>query len=342
MRATPDTHAPRRRLPNVAEKGGSGPSSAISKWPFRWPWFQHSITLRNVAVPSPLKRTILCLPGLTLLPLRLLRPTQRPLRHRWSNTWIQHPLSLMLLASSPQLPPACTITTDTADDNFDITDLVNTQFSRTAVETFAPQVVVSLPPNEVFSAPVYNQVHQEQIAAGETTENIAEILDVQEQVIVQGIPHAPQVVDSSPPLEDFAVQPYVPLHESPEVQVAERIQEQIVEAIDVTPQASQMILNTSSTSTSMLDSCLEQLTPFAIEIESIEKETERVAMLTKRMLEPPLPEPPLPEPPMVEPPMLEPDRTSGKRRRRTRYTPLPGIMENAVYLAPSAWPVRHV
>ena len=33
-----------------------------------------------------------------------------------------------------------------------------------------------------------------------------------------------------------------------------------------------------------------------------------------------------------------PDRASAKRRRRTRYTPLPGIMENAVCLAPSAWP----
>ena len=116
-----------------------------------------------------------------------------------------------------------------------------------------------------------------------------------------------------------------------------------------------MILDTSSTSTSidsldvlasMLDSCLEQLTPahslFAIQRESIKKETERVALLTKRMLETPLPEPSLPEPPMVEPPVVEPDRTSAKRRRRTRYTPLPVIMENAVYLAPSAWPpVRH-
>ena len=41
---------------------------------------------------------------------------------------------------------------------------------------------------------------------------------------------------------------------------------------------------------------------------------------------------------MVEPPMVESDRASAKRRRRTRYTPLPGIMENAVYLAPSARP----
>ena len=68
------------------------------------------------------------------------------------------------------------------------------------------------------------------------------------------------------------------------------------------------------------------------------EETERVAMRTKRMLEPPLMElpliePPLIEPPMIEPPMLESDRASATRRRRTRYTPLPEIMENAVYLA---------
>ena len=62
-------------------------------------------------------------------------------------------------------------------------------------------------------------------------------------------------------------------------------------------------------------------------LQNIEKAAERAAMLTKQMVEPPLPEPPI----------VEPDRTSPKRRRRTRYIPLPGIMENAVYLAPSAW-----
>ena len=34
---------------------------------------------------------------------------------------------------------------------------------------------------------------------------------------------------------------------------------------------------------------------------------------------------------MMEPPLTESERASEKRRRRTRYTPLPGIMENAVY-----------
>ena len=134
--------------------------------------------------------------------------------------------------------------------------------------------------------------------------------------------------------------------------VVERIQEQIVETLDVAPQGSQIALDTSSTSTSsdrrldefarMLDSRIELLIPMTAQIDSIEKETERAAMLTKRMLEGALPEPPLREPPVVEPPLVEPDRTSAKRRRRTRYTPLPGIMENAVYLAPNAWPpVRH-
>ena len=58
--------------------------------------------------------------------------------------------------------------------SFEITGLVRPQFSSTAVEASAPQVVVSLPPFEVFTAPVYNQVHQEQIVAGEMTQNIVE------------------------------------------------------------------------------------------------------------------------------------------------------------------------
>ena len=89
----------------------------------------------------------------------------------------------------------------------------------------------------------------------------------------------------------------------------------------------------------MLDSCigLLRLFPLAAEMESIAKDTERVAMLTKRMMDPQLAEPPMTGTPMREPPMMELERASAKRRRRTQYTPLPGIMENAVYLAPSAW-----
>ena len=83
---------------------------------------------------------------------------------------------------------------------------MNPQFSSTAVEASTPQVVVSLSPCEEFSAPVYNQVHQEQIVAGEMTPNLVENPAVQEQTIVQ---------------------------ENSELQLMERIQEQIVEPIEV-------------------------------------------------------------------------------------------------------------
>ena len=48
----------------------------------------------------------------------------------------------------------------------DIPGLVNPHFSSFAEETPALQVVVLLPPFDVFTAPVYNQIHQEQIVAG--------------------------------------------------------------------------------------------------------------------------------------------------------------------------------
>ena len=57
---------------------------------------------------------------------------------------------------------------------------------------------------------MYNQIHQEQIAAGETTENIAEIPVVQEQVIVQTIP---KVVESLPPVEEFTEPVYNQVHQ---------------------------------------------------------------------------------------------------------------------------------
>ena len=56
----------------------------------------------------------------------------------------------------------------------DITSLVNPQISSFAMEASAPPVVVSLPPLEEFTAPVYNQVYQEQIVAGEMTLNKGE------------------------------------------------------------------------------------------------------------------------------------------------------------------------
>ena len=56
---------------------------------------------------------------------------------------------------------------------------------------------------------MYNQVHPEQVAAGETTENIAEIPVVQEQVILQEIP---DVVNSLPPVEEFTAPVYNQVH----------------------------------------------------------------------------------------------------------------------------------
>ena len=47
---------------------------------------------------------------------------------------------------SQQLPPACTMTPVTTDVNFDSTFFLNPQFSISAVEASAPQVVGSLPP----------------------------------------------------------------------------------------------------------------------------------------------------------------------------------------------------
>ena len=52
---------------------------------------------------------------------------------------------------------------------------------------------------------MYNQVYQEQIAASETTENIAEFPVEQEQVIVQ---ETSQVVGSLPALEEFTAPVY--------------------------------------------------------------------------------------------------------------------------------------
>ena len=105
-----------------------------------------------------------------------------------------------------------------------------------------PQVVSSLFLLDEFDAPVYNQIHQEPIVAGETTQNTLENPVVQEQVVVQEILEAPQVVDSFPLLGDVAARDYnqvlqspVIFQEIPEVQIVERIQ---------------TALNTSSTSTS--------------------------------------------------------------------------------------------
>ena len=145
--------------------------------------------------------------------------------------------AVTLSVQSQQLPPVYTTTTVTTDVTLDFTGLVNPQFSITAVEASAPKVVCSLPPSEEFDAPVYNQIHQEQIAAGETTQNIVEIPVVHEQVIAQEIPQAPQIIGSFLLLEEIAtqidatVQTHVVFQEIPLVQVVERIQEHIVEPI---------------------------------------------------------------------------------------------------------------
>ena len=226
-------------------------------------------------------------------------------------------------AHCQQLPPVHTTTTVTTDDNLDMTGLVCPQFSSSAEELSAPHVVDSRHPLEEFTEPVYNQVHQEQIAAGETTENIAEIPGVQEQVIV---------------LENSELQVMMPTHQQIVDITSMENPPLSITADEVGHSSEEVAINTSSTSTrqidipssrststtndrldelaSMLDSCL---TPSA----SLNEELERLETITK-----------------LEPPMLEPSSatSSAKRRRRTRFSPLPGIMEHAVCLAPSAWP----
>ena len=80
----------------------------------------------------------------------------------------------------------------------------------TAVEPSAPYVVGSLPPVEEFSGPVYDQVHQELFTASVSTENIAEIPVVHEQVIVQEIP---DVSGPFPHSEVFTVPVYDQVHQ---------------------------------------------------------------------------------------------------------------------------------
>ena len=84
------------------------------------------------------------------------------------------------------------------------------QFSCTAVESSASQVVSSLPLGEVFAAPVFNQVHQEQLAGGEIPENLVEIPVIPEQVIVQDIS---RVAHSLPPVEEFTEPVHNPAHQ---------------------------------------------------------------------------------------------------------------------------------
>ena len=155
------------------------------------------------------------------------------------------------------------------------TGLVNLQFSTTCVEVSAP----------------------------ESTRTVLE------QVRIGNI-LAPPIVDDT-----IEVQIPEPIHEQT---VPGRIEDLIEERFNVEDTTLNTVGTSSSSSTSsrcgelanMLDSCIQLLSPLVAHVESIEKETEGVAMLTKRMLEPPLMEPPL-----IEPPMMESERASAKRRR---------------------------
>ena len=71
-------------------------------------------------------------------------------------------------------------------------------------------VVGSLLPCEVSAAPVFDQVRQEQLAAGEIPENMVDIPVVHEQVFVQA---SPRVVGSLPPYEVVAAPVFDQVHQ---------------------------------------------------------------------------------------------------------------------------------
>ena len=125
-------------------------------------------------------------------------------RIRGSCTW----LWLFLFPVNSYVLPTTAATVATGV-NLDVSGMVYPQFSSSAVEGFASQVVGSLPLGEVFAAPVFFQVHQEQLAGGEIPENF-EIPVVQKQVIVQTSPH---VVDSLLPVAEFTSPMYNPVHQ---------------------------------------------------------------------------------------------------------------------------------
>ena len=107
--------------------------------------------------------------------------------------------AVSFVAPSQQLRPAYTAAAVSTGVNLDA-EFVGS----------ASQVVGSLPHGEVFAAPVFHQVHQEQLAGGEIPENLVEILVVQKQVIDQASPH---VVGSLPPVAEFTSPMYNPVHQ---------------------------------------------------------------------------------------------------------------------------------
>ena len=173
-----------------------------------------------------------------------------------------------------------------------------------------------------FDALLYNQVHQEQIAADETTKNIAAISVVEVQVIVQEIP---DVVNSLLPVEKFIEPMYNQVHQEfivagemiqniiensavqeqaivPEIPPdVEKIKEQIVETVDIEPSST----STSWSSTSTIRGVIALILNI---FHNMVKEVERAAILTKRMMESPLSQPPMVEHPLREPPVMERDR----------------------------------
>ena len=103
--------------------------------------------------------------------------------------------------------------------------------SIAGVKVSAPQVIGSLPHPKEFVAPVYNQVHQEQIVAEETTQNIVEISTL--QVIVLEIPEVQFVVR----IQEQSVEITKITKEDPQ----ERVQQHTVEQIGPVPQTQEQI-----------------------------------------------------------------------------------------------------
>ena len=97
-------------------------------------------------------------------------------------------------ALAQQLPIVYSMSAVSIGVNMDSSGLVNAQFLRTTEKDFAPQVLGTLLTLAELAAPVVSQVHQEQVVAGQTTQNIVDISTVQEQVIAQEIPEF-QVVE---------------------------------------------------------------------------------------------------------------------------------------------------
>ena len=83
----------------------------------------------------------------------------------------------VIVQEIPQIP----IVEQIPEQIVDSTGLVIPQFKITGVEVSAPQAVGSFSPLEEFDAPVYNQIHEEQIVTWESPQNTFANPAVQEQ-----------------------------------------------------------------------------------------------------------------------------------------------------------------